>query len=97
MSAFILCCSASFATLSGLPRDDELGASTGALATGELSWIIGVSDFLVPLAVDLAFGDMTMKKRGICVVFVFVYVFGLKCIRENDRCLYRFRYVFIAG
>jgi hypothetical protein len=67
MSAFILCCSASFAALSGLPDDDELGASTGALATGELSWAIGSSDFLVPLAVDLAFGDMTMKrakKRG---------------------------------
>jgi len=50
--------------LSGLPDDDELGASMGALAmVGELSLAIGPSDFLVPLAVDLAFGpDMAVNR-----------------------------------
>jgi hypothetical protein len=51
--------------LSGLPEEDELGASTGACATGaefELPSVVDPFDFFVPLAEDLAFGpDMAVK------------------------------------
>jgi hypothetical protein len=87
-SAFILCCSASYAALSGLPEDGMgagTGTGTGALGAGaELSWAVSPLDFLVPLAAGLAFGpDIAVNgaKKSKSVVFVV----RIKSTRENDR------------
>jgi len=66
ISAFIRCCSASYAALSGLP-DVECVALTGMLgAEAELSvLVIGPWDVLVPLAAGLVFGaDMAVKREA---------------------------------
>ena len=67
ISAFIRCCSASYAALSGLLDDETAAALTGMLgAEAELSvFAIGPWDVLVPLAAGLVFGaDMAVKGEA---------------------------------